>query len=323
MFRNIPIVTRNLLIVNVLAYLATVVLKSQGIHLENLGGLHFFLADHFYFYQFITYLFLHGSFTHLFFNMFALWMFGCVIENVWGAKKFLFYYIICGIGAGICQEIVQYVSYASEGLAAYEYVTDGTTRMAVSAYLDNWCTIGASGAVYAILLAFGMTFPEERIFIFPLPVPIKAKWFVIIYAAIELVSAYTSSGDGIAHVAHLGGMLFGFLLILYWRRHPERNFDFSDTQRFFDRWRRRSSGYGNAGSTGSAGSAWRSSNTGPTNSTWNANHTATRDDDMAYNAKKKERQDRVDAILDKIRKSGYDSLTKEEKQFLFEASRER
>lgn len=328
MFRNIPVVTRNLLIVNVLAYLATVVLKMQGISLESLGGLHFFMAEHFHLYQFITYQFLHGSFPHLFFNMFALWMFGCVIENVWGAKKFLFYYILCGIGAGLCQEIVQYVNYSSEGLAAYQ-VTDGTVRMTVGAYLDNWCTIGASGAVYAILLAFGMTFPEERIFIFPLPVPIKAKWFVIIYAAIELVLAYTSSGDGIAHVAHLGGMLFGFLLIRYWRRHPDRNFDMSSGKQFVDRWLQRGGKSGRPGNTGFSGYSGHSGNSGhsgfsgSSTSTWEANRTATREDDMAYNAQKKARQDRVDAILDKIRKSGYDSLTKDEKQFLFEASRDR
>ena len=320
MFRNIPIVTRNLLIVNVLAYLATIVLKMQGISLESLGGLHFFMAEHFHLYQFITYQFLHGSFAHLFFNMFALWMFGCVIENVWGAKKFLFYYIVCGIGAGLCQEVVQYVTYSSEGLAAYQYVTDGSVRMTVSAYLDNWCTIGASCAVYAILLAFGMTFPEERIFIFPLPVPIKAKWFVIIYAALELVLAYTSSGDGVAHVAHLGGMLFGFLLIRYWRRHPERNFNMSSGKQYVDRWLQRG---GNSRRSGNSGNTGNASYSGTTTTTWQANRTATREDDMAYNAQKKARQDRVNAILDKIRKSGYDSLTKDEKQFLFEASRER
>ena len=322
MFRNIPVVTRNLLIVNVLAYLATIILKMQGISLESLGGLHFFMADDFHVYQFITYMFLHGSFAHLFFNMFALWMFGCVIENVWGQKKFLFYYILCGVGAGLCQEIVQYVSYSSEGLAAYQYVTDGTVRMTVGAYLNSWCTIGASGAVYAILLAFGMTFPEERIFIFPLPVPIKAKWFVIIYAGIELVLAYTSSGDGIAHVAHLGGMLFGFLLIRYWRRHPERNFNMSSGKQFVDRWLQRSGKSGRSGNTSFTGRPGNNSYTNTTD-TWQANRTATREDDMAYNAQKKARQDRVDAILDKIRKSGYDSLTKDEKQFLVEASRER
>ena len=310
MFHSIPNVTRNLLIVNVLAFLATLVLEQQNVSLESWGGLHFFLAPDFHVWQFITYQFLHGSFTHLFFNMFALWMFGCVIENVWGAKKFLFYYITCGIGAGLCQEIVQYAQYASEGLAAYEYVNiESIGRMPMGAFLNQWCTIGASGAVYAILLAFGMTFPNERIFIFPLPVPIKAKWFVCIYAVIELVMAYSSSGDGVAHVAHLGGMLFGFLLILYWRKHPGNHFDINGGRQFFERWTRKPN---NTSSTTYTGQ-----------STWNANRTATREDDMEYNARKRQRQEEVDKILDKIRKSGYDSLTKEEKQRLFEASRER
>ncbi|MBQ4392854.1 MAG: rhomboid family intramembrane serine protease [Prevotella sp.] len=314
MFRNIPIVTKNLLIINVLAYLATIVLKTMGISLEELGGLHFFLANDFYLHQFITYQFLHGGFTHLFFNMFALWMFGCVIENVWGPKKFIFYYIFCGIGAGICQELVQYGQYVMEGLAAYDYVNvAGYGRMALADYLNSWVTIGASGAVYAILLAFGMTFPNERIFIFPLPVPIKAKWFVCIYAAIELFSAMSSAGDGVAHMAHLGGMLFGFLLINYWRNHPGDDFDLSGGRQFFDKMRRNFER--------------RNSSDAQQRPTINMNHRAsgygsTREDDMAYNARKQQRQAEIDKLLDKIRQSGYDSLTKEEKQRLFEASRE-
>ena len=324
MFRSIPVITRNLLIVNVLVFLATFIMEQQHVRLEEWGGLHFFLGSDFHIWQFVTYQFMHGNFTHLFFNMFALWMFGCVIENVWGPKKFIFYYIVCGIGAGICQEVVQYVQYASDpqlsSLALTTTIpvhTDvGIENMTVAQYLNSWCTIGASGAVYAILLAFGMTFPNERIFIFPLPVPIKAKWFVIIYAAIELFSAYSSSGDGVAHVAHLGGMLFGLILILYWRKHPGQDFNMSGARRVFDRWTRSS---GKQGQTGS--SRYNTTTTGQ--ATWNANHTATREDDMEYNARKQQRQAEVDAILDKIRKSGYDSLTKEEKQRLFEASRER
>ncbi|MBP5340303.1 MAG: rhomboid family intramembrane serine protease [Prevotella sp.] len=322
MFRNIPIVTKNLLIVNVLAYLATIVLKSMGVHLDELGGLHFFLASDFHLHQFVTYQFLHGSFTHLFFNMFALWMFGCVIENVWGQKKFLFYYIFCGIGAGLCQELVQYAQYATDtqltSLGLNDLIrvvtTTGTELMTVEDYLNGWLTIGASGAVYAILLAFGMTFPNERIFIFPLPVPIKAKWFVCIYAAIELFSAMSSAGDGVAHIAHLGGMLFGFLLINYWRKHPSSEFDLSGGRQFFDKMR---SNFERRNGSGSRQS-----------STLNLNqrgegYGSTREDDMAYNARKQQRQAEIDKLLDKIRQSGYDSLTKEEKQRLFEASREK
>ena len=313
MFRNIPVITRNLLIINVLAYLASTVLDLRGIRLTEWGGLHFFLAQDFHFYQFVTYQFLHGSFMHLFFNMFALWMFGGVVEHVWGPKKFLFYYILCGIGAGLCQEVVQYVNYANDGLAAYDYVNiQDYGSMPVGEYLNQWCTIGASGAVYAILLAFGMTFPEDRIFIFPLPIPIKAKWFVMGYAAIELFSAMSQSGDGVAHMAHLGGMLFGFFLIRYWRRHPGNHFDIGGGQQFFDQLKRRS---------GSAQNWFKKSGQHGQDS-YQAPRTATREDDMEYNARKKARQEEIDAILDKIRRSGYDSLTKAEKQQLFDASRE-
>ena len=309
MFRNIPTVTRNLLIINALAYLATIILMPMGVNMEQIGGLHFFLASHFHLYQFITYQFLHSGFTHLFFNMFALWMFGCVIENVWGARKFIFYYIFCGIGAGICQEIVQFVEFYFTVASQFPGSTmaDAITIMQNS-NLNGAITIGASGAVYAILLAFGMTFPNERIFIFPLPVPIKAKWFVCIYAAIELVSAMSAAGDGVAHMAHLGGMLFGFLLIVYWRKHPDSHFDLGSSRQFFERW-------GDRSSRNRKDSRY-------SNNSREYGYGPTREDDMTYNARKKARQKEVDQILDKIRKSGYDSLTKDEKQRLFEASRE-
>ena len=316
MFRNIPTITRNLLLVNILAFVATLLLSSQ-VNLQEYGKLHFFLAPDFHFYQLVTYQFLHADVTHIFFNMFALWMFGCVIERVWGPQKFLVYYLICGIGAGLCQELVQYIEFSSGELSSIglnELIPvntgSGIEMMSVGSYLNSWGTIGASGAVYGILLAFGMTFPNERIFIFPLPVPIKAKWFVLIYAAIELFSAYSSSGDGVAHVAHLGGMLFGLLLILYWRRHPGKHFNMGNGRQFFEGMKRNFEARRN-------GKAHN-----PTNPR-EAGYGPTREDDMEYNARKQQRQAEVDAILDKIRKSGYDSLTKEEKHRLFEASRER
>ena len=311
MFRNIPIVTRNLLIINVLVYLLASVVELGGKSLTDWGALHFFMASDFHVYQFITYQFLHGGFTHLFFNMFALWMFGCVIENVWGPKKFIFYYIFCGVGAGLCQEMVQYVSFAADGLTSLDPAqvlnVNGQRLMTVDQIMNLSSTIGASGAVYGILLAFGMTFPNERIFIFPLPIPIKAKWFVAIYAIIEFVSAMSSVGDGVAHMAHIGGMLFGFLLILYWRKRPNSYFNVDATRQFFDKWSRTS----------------RTSHTGETSYT-SSNTTYSRpEDDMEYNARKKARQEEIDKILDKIRVSGYDSLSKEEKRRLFEASHEK
>ena len=311
MFR-IPPVTKNLLIINLIAFIATYVFQLRGIDLADIGGLHFFMASNFHLYQLVTYLFLHASFMHILSNMFGLWMFGCVIENVWGPKKFLFYYITCGIGAGLLQEIAQFGSFY---MTVVEQVPDATFSTVLtfgsqySSALNAWTTIGASGAVYAVILAFGMTFPNERIFIFPLPIPIKAKWFVAIYAIIEFVSAMSSVGDGVAHMAHIGGMLFGFLLILYWRSNPNSYFNVDATRQFFDRWSRAS----------------RTSSTSHTSSTsYTSNTTYSRpEDDMEYNARKNARQEEIDKILDKIRVSGYDSLSKEEKRRLFEASHEK
>ena len=306
---NIPTMTKNLLIVNFLTFVATWVLQLRGVDLTQLLGLHFFLASDFHFYQFFTYMFLHGGFTHIFFNMFALWMFGSVIERVWGPKKFIFYYICCGIGAGVAQELVQYVNYSIEGIAAYQYVNAGGIQMTTDAYINLWTTIGASGAVYAILLAFGMIFPNERLFIIPFPFPIKAKWLVAGYIVIELISAMSGPGDGVAHMAHLGGMLFGFLLIRYWQKHPDssQRFGRSRGQEFFENMKRRYD--------------QRQQNQQSTR--MHAEETQRhRETDQEYNARKRQNQEEVDAILDKIRKSGYDSLTKEEKKKLFDQSRE-
>ena len=303
---NMPAMTKNLLIVNFLAFIATWVLQLRGIDLTSLLGLHFFMASNFHFYQFFTYMFLHGGLTHIFFNMFALWMFGSVIERVWGPKKFLFYYITCGVGAGIVQEIVQYADYTIQGIAAYQYVSAGGVQMTTDAYINLWTTIGASGAVYAILLAFGMIFPNERLFIIPFPFPIKAKWLVVGYIGIEMFSAMSGPGDGVAHMAHLGGMLFGFLLIRYWQKHPDssQRFGRSRGQEFFDNMKRR---YEQRQQSGRPTDAPRDPR---------------RETDQEYNARKHKNQEEIDAILDKIRKSGYDSLTKEEKQKLFDQSRE-
>ena len=286
--------TKNLLIVNFLAFAATWVLELRGIDLTQLLGLHFFLASDFQIYQFFTYMFLHGGFTHIFFNMFALWMFGSVIERVWGPKKFIFYYIVCGIGAGITQELVQYATYTIEGISAYQYVSAGGVQMTTDAYINLWTTIGASGAVYGILLAFGMIFPNERLFIIPFPFPIKAKWLIVGYIAIELFSAMTGPGDGVAHMAHLGGMLFGFLLIRYWQKHPDssQGFGRSRGQEFFENMKRRYD------QRQQQNNRMKAEQTDPR-----------RESDEEYNARKRKNQEEVDAILDKIRKSGYDSLT--------------
>ena len=304
MFR-IPTITKNLLILNGIAFLASLVLEMRGIRLNDIGGLHFFMANDFHMYQLVTYLFLHANFMHILSNMFGLWMFGSVIENVWGPKKFLFYYILCGIGAGILQELAQFGSFyytiASQmpGVGFTDILQIGAQYGQV---LNTWTTIGASGAVYAVILAFGMTFPNERLFIIPFPFPIKAKWFVIGYVAIEFFSALGSSGDGVAHTAHLGGMLFGFLMIRYWNKHPNRGFDRNRGQQFFDNLKRNFD---------------QRQHKKPN---MHVERGGSKEADMEYNARKKANQEEIDAILDKIRKSGYDSLSKEEKQKLFEAS---
>lgn len=215
---NLPTVTKNLLIINVLCFFGAYVAQTRyGIDVDNLLGLHFFMASDFKLYQLVTYMFMHADLQHIFFNMFAVWMFGRTLEMVMGPKRFLTYYMVCGIGAGLVQEVVQYAEYALT-LSNYEGVNTGLSIIPMEEYLNMMTTVGASGAVFGILLAFGMLFPNSQMFVFPLPFPIKAKFFVIGYAVIELFSGLGASADGVAHFAHLGGMIFGFFLIMYWRK---------------------------------------------------------------------------------------------------------
>lgn len=317
--RNIPTVTKNLLILNVLAFVAYIIFSGMGIDLNNLLGLHFFLSNDFHLWQLVTYMFMHGGYMHILMNMFMLWMFGMVMENVWGSKKFLLYYMVTGIGAGLCQELAQYATYMAEGLNHYQYVATEMGRIPMENYLSLWTTVGASGAVYGVLLAFGLTFPNERMFIIPIPIPLKAKWIIFGSIAIELFSAMGTSNDGVAHLAHLGGMLFGYLLIRYWRKHPYSDGDFGmdKGRRFFDNMR---SNWENR-TNRSAGNNQKGGNDG---FQWNTTHTQQTqqpESDWDYNARKKKEQEEVDRILDKIRKNGYDSLTKDEKQKLFDSSK--
>lgn len=213
---QLPTITKNLLIINVLCFFGTIVARRYGIDLESMFGLHFFLASDFNPIQLITYMFMHANFEHIFFNMFAVWMFGRTLEAVWGPKRFLIYYMICGIGAGLMQELVQYMEYFF-AWSQYTVVSTSAGIIPMEAFLNKLNTVGASGAVYGILLVFGMLFPNSEMFVFPIPMPIKAKYFVIGYAVIELLLGITG-GDGVAHFAHLGGMLVGFILIIYWRK---------------------------------------------------------------------------------------------------------
>jgi len=234
LFRNIPPVVKNILIINLLVFLGTEFLAGQGINVTQYLALHYFTSDNFYPHQLVTYMFMHGGISHIFFNMFAVWMFGKVLEQVWGPKRFLIYYMATGIGAGLIQLLVAYIRIIPlNELVTPEQmdyiVTNGYELLQtnrnysdpVSGQLNiliNISTVGASGAVFGILLAFGMLFPNtELMLLFP-PIPIKAKWFVIMYGIFELYSGFANNpNDNVAHFAHLGGMLFGFILIKYWK----------------------------------------------------------------------------------------------------------
>jgi len=234
-FSQLPEIVKNLLIINGLFFLATISLESYGINFTKWFALHQFQSQDFMPHQLITHLFMHGNFTHLLFNMFALWMFGKTLENVWGGKRFLTYYMITGIGAafvhlGVSQyEILSLQSQISPnelsnllenggGLLAnfqnYSYPIMGKLNL-----LINTPTVGASGAVFGILLAFGMLFPNTLLYIY-FAIPVKAKYFVIIYGIMELYAGISNNPtDNVAHFAHLGGMLFGFILLKYWQKN--------------------------------------------------------------------------------------------------------
>ena len=311
--RNIPVVTRNLLIINVVCYLATLM---TGGGMNNWMGLHFFLAPDFQVYQLFTYMFLHGGFTHLLFNMFALWMFGCVIERAFGPRRFLLYYLVCGIGAGLFQEGAQLVHFWTLVADCGDTSPSLLLKMAhngnVGMVLNSWTTVGASGAIYGILLAFGMTFPEERIFIIPIPFPIKAKWFVLGYAAIEVFSAMATPGDGVAHLAHLGGMVVGYFIIRHWRTHPCGGSSWGG----WGGTRQRGRSWGAGRSFG-----WKRGGRNSAGGTRNGGTAHTGNADWDDNARRNARQAETDRILDKIRRSGYDSLTADEKKHLFDNSK--
>lgn len=218
MFRNLPTITKNLLIINVLIFFADYVFSRYGIDFAHLFGLHFVSATDFRLWQPITYMFMHANFSHLFFNMFAVLMFAPALEERWGSKRFLIYYLVTGIGAGLVQELVW-------ALQLMPVLSSLDPLMAVS-LTNRLITIGASGAVFGILLAFGWLFPEVRMYIMFIPIPIRARTLVIIYALIELFAGLApSSGDNVAHFAHLGGMVFGWLLILWWKYRGYDGFD--------------------------------------------------------------------------------------------------
>ena len=235
-FSLLPTIIKNLLIINGLFFMATITLERvAGIDLWSMLGFYFPASPNFKPYQVITHMFMHGNFTHLLFNMFALWMFGNALENVWGPKKFLIYYMATGLGASAIYMIVEAFNYFSlMGSIPPDVIKDGiqTGTQYPEEYFGSIQSVyeilstpvlGASGAVFGILLAFGMTFPNTRIYLY-FAIPIKAKYFVAGYGAIELYSGIVGSNDGIAHTAHLGGMIVGYFLIRHWRKSEFREY---------------------------------------------------------------------------------------------------
>ena len=272
-FNILPPVVKNLLIINILFFLAKIVGQKFGLDLDGWLGLHFLTASAYHPWQLVTYMFIHGDFGHLFFNMFALWMFGATVENYWGGKRFLIYYFVTGIGAALVHYAVLAFTLVPEMAVINQYLdapsVENLMNIAQSHrfhvdpssgfygdflafneafhqiqlnpnnmdllnqcteflteykeyYLNAHVIIGASGAVFGVLLAFGMLFPNSQIYLYFL-IPIKAKWFVIFYGALELFYGITGTQEGVAHFAHLGGMLFGIILILLWRQQDRKH----------------------------------------------------------------------------------------------------
>ena len=279
-FNILPTVVKNLLIINGLFFLAKIVLAGK-IDMDGIFGLHYFAASKFHIWQIITY-------------MFALWMFGASLENAWGERRFLCYYLVTGIGAALIHYLIIYFQIRS----TLDLIGNVALR---DAYLNSFNIIGASGSVFGLLLAFGMMYPNAEIYLYFL-LPIKAKWFVVIYGALELLYGVFGSADGVAHFAHLGGMLFGFLLIMAWRHHD-----------------------GNNGGGGHwfypDGGKGKHKRIKYATSYDNEEVDVRSMSDEDYNARKFQEQQHIDEILDKISKSGYDSLTREEKETLFKASK--
>lgn len=221
-FQVLPVVIKNLIIINSLVWLAQMTIGQDLLSIEDLFALHHFSSEHYGLWQFVTYMFLHSSssFFHILFNMFALWMFGSTLENLWGPGRFLLFYLACGVGAGISQafaltyDISQYTAMFNAGqLSAEELIM-----------LSNIPTLGASGAVMGIFAAFAFTFPNSQMLILPIPFPIKAKWALLGLAVMDLIGGVSSESTGIAHFAHLGGAAIGIIIVMIWNKKDRNRF---------------------------------------------------------------------------------------------------
>lgn len=217
---SFPPIVKNLIIINVLVWIAQKFFDRQY-QLTDKIGLWPVQSPHFKPYQIATHMFAHSPdmFAHILFNMFALWMFGRILENVWGGKRFLFFYLICGVGAAIAHLAVEYFQYQQIIDLAHLYESQGQHDMANQLLDIPVYAVGASGAIMGVLVAFAFLFPNTELFIMLIPIPIKAKWAVLGFVAIDLFSGISRiSGDNVAHFAHLGGAVTGFLIVLYWNK---------------------------------------------------------------------------------------------------------
>lgn len=225
-FRSIPPVTANLLIINILLWLAMTVSPALTDVVYRHLTLHFYESDLFNLIQPVTYMFVHAGFVHLLFNMVTLFFFGPAMEYTFGSRRYLIYYMMCGVGAALIQEAVWTVTlpdFIISTLSANAHMPADIVRQELCLSPALWqsayaqiITMGASGAIYGLLLAFGMVYPNRAIYFMFIPVPVKAKWMVLIWGGMELLLGMSNTADGVAHFAHLGGMIFGFMLITYW-----------------------------------------------------------------------------------------------------------
>ena len=225
-FNILPIVIKNLIIINGIVFIAQNTFGTAGeLWFSNMFALHDIHSVYFRPHQLITHLFMHGGWGHILMNMFVLWMFGSALENIWGGKRFLTFYIVSGLGAALLHLLVLYLENAPMVELFRQLPIDRQDELRYSdRFLLNTPTVGASGAVFGCLAAFGYLFPNSLIYVYFL-VPIKAKWFVLIYAGMELwTGVRNSAGDNVAHWAHLGGALVGFLLVLYWNKTNKKRF---------------------------------------------------------------------------------------------------
>ena len=264
MFLRMPPAVKNLIIINVLIFLASWMLTKYNISLDDHLALYYYQSPNFHIYQYVTYMFMHGSFWHIFFNMYALYMFGSMLEQVWGSQRFLIFYFVTGIGAALFYTLVNHLQFMPMVREAHAFANTPSPELLrtfvreylkqpsgeLLGFMNQWAEtpsspqlindgvsvvnsivamkmgipcVGASGAIFGVLLGFGMLFPNTELMLIIPPIPIKAKYFVLIYGGIELFMSITQPGDQVAHVAHLGGMLFGFIMIKMWAK-DRKNF---------------------------------------------------------------------------------------------------